>query len=65
MNHDLEDKILQLVQQNDEEQQQIMSIHEDLHKKLKIADQRVQDIIQEKVRQLPISTHQGYRTTCT
>lgn len=49
MNHDLEDKMLSLVQENDREQQATMSIHEDLHRKLKHSEQRIHDIIQEKV----------------
>ena len=54
VNHDLEDKILTLVQENDREQTATMAIHEDIHNKLKLADKRVEEVIHEKVRALSI-----------
>ncbi|XP_067941452.1 brain-enriched guanylate kinase-associated protein-like isoform X2 [Watersipora subatra] len=48
INHDLEDKILSLVQHNEAEREATMAIHEDIHKKLKEADKRVEDILHEK-----------------
>lgn len=49
VNHDLEDKILMLVQENDRDQVATMTIHEDIHNKLKLADKRVEEVIHEKV----------------
>lgn len=49
VNHDLEDKILLLVQENEKDQHATMVIHEDIHNKLKLADKRVEEVIHEKV----------------
>jgi len=45
----LEDKILALVQDYDSEKEATMEIHEEIHRKLKAADKRVEDVVLEKV----------------
>ncbi|KAF6034524.1 hypothetical protein EB796_007177 [Bugula neritina] len=48
INHNLEDKILALVQDYDSEKEATMEIHEEIHRKLKAADKRVEDVVLEK-----------------